>query len=194
VTAPWVVAGWSAWGRLVGAEAPERWREALEVSERFHSLVADRAWSDAIGRHHPWSQGDAFAWAEHELNIPAVLAVAVSKLIRRRVPIDLPCQLVHGDLCGNILFAEGLPPAVIDVSPYWRPRRYANAIMVIDSMAWHGAGEDALDTFVDPVGVQMLVRALLFRLGTASVVFDGHDGRLEKELLAYEPVLRAVDR
>ncbi len=83
---------------------------------------------------------------------------------------------------------------VIDASPYWRPRRYADALMVIDSMAWHGADEDALDTFVDPVGVQMLVRAVLFRLGTASVVFDGHDGRLKKELLAYEPVLRAVDR
>ena len=129
----WVVAGWSAWERLVGAEAPDRWRDALEVSERFHSEVAGVAWSDAIARHHPWAVGDAFAWAEHEPGIPDVLAVAVSGLIRRRVPIDLPCQLVHGDLCGNILFDEALPPAVIDVSPYWRPRRYADAIMVIDA-------------------------------------------------------------
>ncbi len=61
-------------------------------------------------------------------------------------------------------------------------------------MAWHGAGEDALETFADPIGIQMLVRALLFRLGTTAVVFHGHDIRLKNELLAYEPVLRAADR
>jgi hypothetical protein len=92
------------------------------------------------------------------------------------------------------LFDEQLPPAVIDISPFWRPKRYADAILVIDAMAWHGAGEEALHTFDDPIGVQMLIRALLFRLSAASVIFDGHDGRLIKELRAYEPVLRAVDR
>ncbi len=189
----WVVAGWSAWERLVGAQAPERWRDALEVSDRFHSLVTDVAWSEAIGRNHPWALGDAFAWAEHELAIPASFDVTISERLERWAPIDLPCQLVHGDLGGNILFDEALPPAVIDVSPYWRPRRYADAILIIDSMAWHGAGEDALETFGDRVGVQMLVRALLFRLGTAALAFDGHDGRLQQELLAYEPVLRALD-
>ena len=190
----WVVAGWSAWERLIGTEAPERWRDALEVSDRFHSLVTDVAWSDAIGRHHPWALGDAFAWAERELAVPAVLHAAVSELVQRRAPVDLPRQLVHGDIRGNILFDEALPPAVIDLSPYWRPRRYADAILVVDSMAWHGAGDDALETFADPIGIQMLLRALLFRLGTTAVVFGGHDVRLKKELLAYEPVLRAVDR
>jgi uncharacterized protein (TIGR02569 family) len=190
----WVFAGWSAWERLVGTPAPERWRDALEVSGRFHAEVADVARSDAIGRHRPWAQGDAFAWAEHELVVPAVLAVAVNGLLVRRVPTDLPLQLVHGDLCGNILFDEDAAPAVIDVSPYWRPRRYADAILVIDAMAWHGAAEDALETFDDPIGVQMLVRALLFRLGTASVSFADHASRLRKELLAYGPVLQAVSR
>lgn len=137
-----------------------------------------------------WALGEAFAWAEHELPIPAVLVPVVSELIGRRVPSDLPCQLVHGDLCGNILFDARLPPAVIDISPFWRPKRYADAILVIDAMAWHRAGEEALDTFADPIGVQMLVRALLFRLAAASVIFAGHDGRLIQELRAYEPVLR----
>jgi tRNA A-37 threonylcarbamoyl transferase component Bud32 len=27
-------------------------------------------------------------------------------------------QIVHGDLTTNVLFAEGLPPLIIDVSPY----------------------------------------------------------------------------
>ena len=38
-----------------------------------------------------------------------------------RSPIVTTSQLIHGDLTENILFAEGLSPAVIDFSPYWRP-------------------------------------------------------------------------
>ncbi len=190
----WVVAGWSAWERLAGAAAPQRWREALEVSDRFHSLVARVPWSDAIGRHTPWALADSFAWAEDGLAVPAVVHGAVTELVQRRTPVDLPRQLVHGDLCGNVLFDEALPPAVIDVSPYWRPRRYAEAILLIDAVAWHGAGEAALGTFADPIDVQVLIRALLFRLGAAAIVFHGSDDRLKEELLAYEPVLRTVVR
>lgn len=123
------------------------------------------AWSDVIGRNHPWAVGDAFAWGERELDIPAVLVAAVGHLIGMRAPIDLQGQLVHGDLCGNILSDSVLTPAVIDVSSYWRPKRYADAVMVAEAMVWHGAGEEALERFVDPIGVRTLVRALLFGLG-----------------------------
>ena len=188
----WVVSGWSAWERLAGVAAPERWRDALEVSDRFHALVAGVALSGAIDRNHRWALGDAFAWGERALPIPAGLDVAIGGLVERRRPLDLPCQLVHGDLCGNILFDETLPPAVIDVSPYWRPKRYADAILVVDSVAWHGAGAGALERFADPIGEQVLVRALLFRLGTAALAFAGQSSRLTRELQAYEPVVTAL--
>jgi hypothetical protein len=62
------------------------------------------------------------------------LAVELQPLIdaleRRLRPIGLPSQLVHGDITGNVLFAQGRPPAVIDFSPIggrpgtpWRSRR-----------------------------------------------------------------------
>lgn len=54
----------------------------------------------------------------------------LTRLIR---PVCGPSQLVHGDLSGNVLFAEGLAPAIIDFSPYWRPTSYADAIVVIDA-------------------------------------------------------------
>ncbi|MGH3248038.1 MAG: phosphotransferase [Trebonia sp.] len=45
--------------------------------------------------------------------------------VRRRLaalrPVDLPKQLIHADLAGNVLFADGMPPAVIDFSPLERP-------------------------------------------------------------------------
>jgi prepilin-type processing-associated H-X9-DG protein len=69
-------------------------------------------------------------------------------------------QLVHGDLSGNVLFADGLPPAVIDWSPYWRPPPYASAIVMCDAALGHGAGVELLAGS----DRQLLIRALLFRL------------------------------
>lgn len=73
---------------------------------------------------------------------------------------------MHGDLLGNVLFAAGLPPAVIDISPYWRPPEYAEAIVVADALCWYGATPTLLtEAGVAPAAV---ARALLFRMGTAS--------------------------
>ena len=52
---------------------------------------------------------------------------------------------MHGDLTGNVLFARGLPPAVIDFSPYWRPVGFASAVVVGDALLWEGADESLLD-------------------------------------------------
>lgn len=105
---------------------------------------------------------------------------------------DPSCQLVHGDLGGNILFHPQLPPAVIDVSPFWRPKRYADAIVVADAIAWAGADLRSLEPVCDPVGVQMTLRAVLFRLGAAAIIFHGHDERLGVEVAAYQPIARAL--
>ena len=39
----------------------------------------------------------------------------LSRLVAALRPVDAPSQLVHGDLTGNVLFAPGLPPAVIEL-------------------------------------------------------------------------------
>ena len=75
------------------------------------------------------------------------------------VPLALPHQLVHGDLLGNVLYDDSLPPAVIDVSPAWRPARYADAIVVIDALGWSDASPDVLEPLADDEGLQLLVRA-----------------------------------
>jgi hypothetical protein len=38
-----------------------------------------------------------------------------------------------------VLFHDGLPPAIIDFTPYWRPVGYASAIVVADALVWEGA-------------------------------------------------------
>ena len=62
------------------------------------------------------------------------LADVAARLLAQPDPPDEP-QLVHCDLTGNVLFAAGLPPAVIDISPYWRPPSYAEGVVVADCSA-----------------------------------------------------------
>ena len=78
------------------------------------------------------------------------------------------------------------------MSPYWRPKRYADAIIVADAIAWAGAGLEALEPLRDPIGVQMMHCAILFRLGAAAIAFDGHDERFGFEVAAYQPVVQAL--
>jgi hypothetical protein len=157
----------------------------LAVSRRFHALVRDVPWSDSIAREHPWAIGDRWAWGELDLEAPERFTPFADELIGLRRPLDLPAQLVHMDLCNNVLFHDSLPPAVIDVSPSWRPARYAEAIIVADNIGWFGAGREAIESFTDPEGVQLLLRAILFRLGTALVAFRDEPYRLDHEVEAY---------
>jgi hypothetical protein len=100
--------------------------------------------------------------------------------------------LVHGDLLHNVMFDDDLPPAVIDVSPYWRPARYADAIIIADAIGWSGAPVDAIEPLSDPEGIQLLIRATLFRLGSAVVLCEHDPPRLNAELGAYEQIASAL--
>ena len=127
-------------------------------------------------REDRWSRADRMAWGERTLPYSPQLQV----LLDLRRPLDLPAQLIHGDLTGNVLFTAQKPPAVIDVSPYWRPMNYATAILVADLVCWHGVDPDTVIKRVGQVAhfPQLLVRALLFRMVTdllaGSTCLKGH--------------------
>jgi hypothetical protein len=76
-------------------------------------------------------------------------------------------QLVHCDLTGNVLLAPGLPPAIIDISPYWRPTSYAEGVVIADVLSYHSADGEALSTLGVPLTA--VARALLFRVATSNV-------------------------
>jgi uncharacterized protein (TIGR02569 family) len=185
----WVIDGWSAWRRLEGRHIRGRWQEVLGVADRFHSAVRGVAWSDAIECDNAWTQADRFAWDEQNIEVPRPLRPLVDTLLSRRVELDLPSQLIHGDLTDNVLFHDRLPPAVIDISPYWRPARFAQAVVIADSVAWFGADVETAEGFIDPEGVQLLVRAMLFRLGAAVALCGDDPTRLECEARAYQRLL-----
>jgi uncharacterized protein (TIGR02569 family) len=162
-----VVDGWTAWRRVAGDNEPGRWAEAIEAGRRLQGALAglDRpAFLDA--RTHAWSTGDRAAWGELPLE-PWLGIGHVARLAPLLRPVSDGASLVHGDLTGNVLLAPGLPPAVIDFSPYWRPPPFADAVVVADALVWEGADESLLEAVagVESFG-QYLARALIYRLVT----------------------------
>ena len=99
---------------------------------------------------------DRVAWGEQPL--PPDAGPQLQELARARRAVHLPSQLVHGDLTGNVLLADGLPALVLDLSPYWRPAAYATAVVVADG------GPEELGH--GPDWAQLVLRARLFRAVT----------------------------
>lgn len=161
----WSIDGWSAWTRVTGEHSITRWPELLTAAAAFHAAVADVPKPEFIERRQDrWRIADRVAWGE--LPWEEFDGVAhVRRLIAARRPLALPSQLVHGDLVGNVLFAEGLPPAIIDLSLYWRPVGYSAALVVGDAITWEGATPPIVSHikhFVD--WQQLLLRAVTFRI------------------------------
>jgi len=159
-----VVDGWTAWSYLPGEHREGRWLDIIAVGDRFHRAIAGIARPAFLDRRtDPWAIGDRVAWGDASI-APYRHVPPVARLADRLVPIGASSQLVHGDLTGNVLFAEGLPPAVIDLSMYWRPPAFATAIVVADALVWEGADESLVQAVagIEDFG-QMLARALIFR-------------------------------
>ena len=166
--------GWSATEFVPGRHEPRRWPEIIAVGERFHSaLRAVPRPGFLAARSSPWAVSDRVAWGEAPLG-----AVPDSQYLRQLAaairPVAAASQLVHGDLTGNVLFHDQLPPAIIDLSPYWRPPAYASAIVVADALLFEGA-DDRLVAAVGHVADfgQYLVRALIFRIASDRLLFGG---------------------
>jgi uncharacterized protein (TIGR02569 family) len=164
VDGTFVVAGWMATPFVEAVHEPGRWLEILTVGRRLVAALADvprPAFLDARRTH--WDVADRMAWGDEPLDRLGVYP-HIDALARLRSPVQASAQVIHGDLTGNVLFAKGLVPAVIDFAAYWRPAAYAGAIVVADALVWEGAPDDVVTGLEgDGDAGQFLVRALLFR-------------------------------
>ncbi|HVF07667.1 MAG TPA: hypothetical protein VNC60_03735 [Actinomycetota bacterium] len=167
----WVVDGLCAQTWLAGAHpnAP-RWREVLLVCERLHAAMRHLPRPPFLeARTDPWAIGDRVAWGEVD---PPVAHAFLARLLTIRRPVELPSQTIHGDLTENVLFHDGLAPAVIDLSVYWRPAGFASAVVVGDAICWANAEPAPLLAATEHLEEfpQLFVRAVIFRLATTLVV------------------------
>lgn len=193
----WVVDGWCAATWVEGQVGPAgRWDELLLAARALHDALrpVERP-SFLQRRRHRWAHADRVAWQEElAVPLPAVQPLLEELLGHLGRGHEEDPQLVHGDLAGNVLFAPGLAPAVIDFSPFWRPTSYAEAIAAVDGVLWLGTDEAVLQRVADEAGsVQPLVRALAFRLVTLNERAREGDDALD-ELPAYEAGWAALQR
>lgn len=187
----WVVDGWAAWTTVEGEPAPvQRWAELVAASRAFHAALADVPAPRWLGRGRDrWSVAERSTWDGTQVEIAPELADLVGALRAATRPVRLPSQLVHGDLAGNVLFAAGQPPAVIDFSPSRRPAGYALAVAAVDLLTWWGAPSGVLDDLADEDDIdQLLLRAATWRLLTESLGRPDPDSRLAVRR-ANEPVV-----
>lgn len=171
------LSGWTASTRIAGGSiSPLPWSVMLHTSQNFHAdvkklRIIKPAFLEAnLDRFH---EADRVTWNEKPLrdvnkvndDILGVIATSLERLEKVKHPIhDLTCQIIHGDLTGNILFEDQSPPGIIDMTVYWRPAEYAEAIIVADGLIGHGQGRELINMFAtDMLRLQLLVRALYWR-------------------------------
>jgi uncharacterized protein (TIGR02569 family) len=191
---------WVAWQWLRGEPASwagvsPSWPALIAASRAFHAALAGRPAPSWLGRDgSQWTIGDQVAWGERDPGTvlaaaPGPLAGQLRSLLAALRPVRLPAQLIHGDLGGNVLFAAGEPPAVIDFSPYWRPAGLALTVAAVDALTWGGADPAILDELAgEPELDQLLARAHVCRLVTEVVFRRGDPGSLETVARTSQPV------
>jgi uncharacterized protein (TIGR02569 family) len=191
----WVVSGWTA-HRFVSGSAAPRFDEARQAGLALHEAIVDvpeprflRERSDL----HSWA--DRLAWGE-VLDTEGRLghghgATLYRELAAQRRPVTAPNQIVHGDLHGNVLFAGDAAPAVIDLTPYWRPGGWAIGVLAVDAVACVGAPIELLGEWSDgPDWPQLVRRAALFRLAVSLA----HPRTPPNDLVAMLSTAERVDR
>ena len=198
---------WVAWQWLPGEPASWSgvspfWPSLIAASRAFHAALVGRPAPPWLGRDgSQWTVGDQVAWGERDPGsvlaaAPRPLAAQLRSLLAALRPVRLPAQLIHGDLGGNVLFAAGEPPAVIDFSPYWRPAGLALAVAAVDALTWSGADPAILGELANqPELDQLLARAHVGRLVTEIVSRRGdpdHSAALETVAGTGDPVTALV--
>jgi uncharacterized protein (TIGR02569 family) len=168
----WSVGGWTVTSFVEGSQPdlrlPSTWVDVVAAGRSLHLAIAHLPRPDFLeARDDAWAIADRVAWGEQTVRFLPEFADLADRFLTLPPPQACP-QLVHGDLTGNVLFAPGLPPAVIDFSPYWRPPLYAEAVVAADALCWYGADASVLGLV--GVSAEAVGRALLFRMATTNTL------------------------
>lgn len=194
----WSADGWGAHVFLPGRDVDfdRELARVKEASDAFHHSVEDLprpAFMDI--RDDPWAFGDRLAWEAAEPEGDAETLDVIEQLRAKLAPVTSPGQVIHGDILPNVLVADGLPPAVIDWPPYFRPVGTANAVAVTDAVTFRQAPMSLLDEWeTGQDWNQVLIRALLYRLGPTGLFASRNRlmGSLVTHVERVRPVVNAV--
>ena len=178
--------GWTASSFVKGKqEIVGYFEDIFRTSRAFHAdlreLFEGKPKPAVVGKHlNRWNEADRVVWGEKRLedveNVNEEMLThfqpLLDKLAKKMKPLSIDrtsYQLIHGDLMGNILFEESgdMPPAIIDLTFYWRPLEYSNAIVVSDGLTRMSQGADLVKLYVADtqaeLRIQLLLRAMYWR-------------------------------
>ncbi|MEM7505485.1 MAG: hypothetical protein AAF415_01970 [Pseudomonadota bacterium] len=152
----WEIDGWAAWRWIEGEPAPERAREIVLAARAYHNLLSPLPVDPIFSsRNDPWARADRVAWGEVSADYPADYLALLAPLLADPPPL-LRRQVVHADLTGNVVFASGLAPGIIDPTLYWRPVEFAEAIVLVDQ-SWFTSALD-IAPFADTPAIAPMLR------------------------------------
>jgi hypothetical protein len=189
--------GWTAWSFLDGLHARPN-----DIPICIDGIVALHHALQAIPKHPlmddnrtPWGKAHAWCFGAQPAVVQPQLQPLIQQLYALRQPISTsPSQLIHGDLNPeNILIASELPPAFLDLSPFWAPAEFALAIFA----NWIGPrrGDSAALQHFEHITdfKQLLIRAAIRMLLVMAVIDDLADWETASEKHAAELVIEYVE-
>jgi len=154
---------WSAWTFLEGNhDYNDHIKKTIDAIIAFHKALKGLPKPKFLEIvDSPYIKADKYAWENIPNQIHSDVKEMVQKLYKVRKSVDgLENQLIHGDLNpDNILISDTLPPAIIDIAPYWRPVEFALAVYAYWIGPWRD-DKEVLKYFSEVKEFnQMLVRA-----------------------------------
>jgi uncharacterized protein (TIGR02569 family) len=188
-------AGWGATIYEPGEPINGRWSEKLEVCRAFHTAIQNLFIPSMPGSLDRWTQAHKIAWKESSLpqNIHPEIQRLLHPIFQEYQSLERMKHIIHGDMCGNILFAMDLAPVVIDFSPDYGPKEYSEAILVADAIAWEDAPVALLEDLPQTsYASQMLLRAVNFRLIVAAIFNPVEPAIFAYQYENYLPVLQRL--
>jgi hypothetical protein len=193
----WSSDGWGAQLLIPGRNAePAEPSKIKEASDAFHACIRGLPRPGFMDdRADPWAFGDRLAWEDIEPEGDGETLAVIERLRSHLAPVSALPQVIHGDILGNVMLADGHVPTVIDWPPYFRPAGLANAIAATDAVTFRGAPLSLLDDWSSGEDwSQLLVRALLYRLGPTGIfaIRNRLTGILVTHVKRVTPVVDAI--
>lgn len=163
----WIVQDHMAWTWIDGHTAHGQYAQKIAAARAFHAAAKSLSRPDFIDRRtDPWAMADRVAWGEKAADYDAPMMAALAPVLRAAKETPIPqgvcAQVIHGDLSGNYVFAEHQAPGIIDLTPYWRPEGFAEAILWVDAI-WFSEPAPP-DVFARPGMRAFVLRALARRM------------------------------
>jgi len=170
-----------------GHDDDNKVKEKLKVSHNLHGDLYELNITELPKSDDPWSRAHDMLWRRMKYHGHNEMEKFCNDLLDK-LPIHHEAyQLIHSDLGGNVMFHDHLLPLVIDFSPAIAPKKFADAVIVCDSIAWGNQPLSKLE-LLDASYRTMILYAVAFRIITI-VNFGTYDmNRLMEEWNAYKAV------